>query len=434
MVARGAARCGCGWRRPRASIATCTRRSLLSTLRDGDRLVLSRAGPWTSGCPRPSGRSSRRRRSRCSTAPRADLGEIVRPRRTTSGGSTRRCAEVELQESRGGDWSQASSSRPSTGRCDDGKLYTLDPCPNDWYGYWCAKVVEGLCAGEPNALYDRLRSPAARTATWPAAAAGQARFLAGLDAFHAAGQLHDFEAEQAGVHRRARRGRRSCWSRGRPAPARATPPPSPSSPGSRGRWRRAATSGSSSPARPTPPPTCCWRTSLEVREKLRGLASGRPEALRAALRRPAARRAALPGAPRATRRRTASSTLAQGRPRRRRASRRNADVIQASRWCVVGDHARRHLRDAQEEVAEGRLRPRALRLPGAGRGSPDEPARGDHGGAAAEAGRPADRRRRPPADAADRQARLGRASPPHLPGVPGLREPVRHAAARRTRR
>ncbi len=44
-------------------------------------------------------------------------------------------------------------------------------------------------------------------------------------------------------------------------------------------------------------------------------------------------------------------------------------------------------------------------------------------------GRPADRRRRPPADAADRQARLGRRAAPHLPGVPGLRHPVRHAAA-----
>ena len=29
-----------------------------------------------------------------------------------------------------------SSSRRSTAPLEDGKLYTLDPCPNDWYGYW----------------------------------------------------------------------------------------------------------------------------------------------------------------------------------------------------------------------------------------------------------------------------------------------------------
>ena len=47
------------------------------------------------------------------------------------------------------------------------------------------------------------------------------------------------------------------------------------------------------------------------------------------------------------------------------------------------------------------------------------------------AGRPADRRRRPPADAADRQARLGRRAAPDVPGVPVLRVAVRRSCALR---
>ena len=49
-----------------------------------------------------------------------------------------------------------------------------------------------------------------------AATPGQAAFLAGLDAFQAAGLLHDFEEGKRAVHRRPRHGRRCCWSRGRP--------------------------------------------------------------------------------------------------------------------------------------------------------------------------------------------------------------------------
>jgi hypothetical protein len=75
-----------------------------------------------------------------------------------------------------------------------GERYTLDTDPNDWYGYYGMKVVEGLCAGEGSALYERLRDLASARVTWPdVAVAGQRRFLEGLDAFHRAGALHDFE-------------------------------------------------------------------------------------------------------------------------------------------------------------------------------------------------------------------------------------------------
>ena len=75
---------------------------------------------------------------------------------------------------------------------EDGKLYTLDPCPNDWYGYWCAQVVNGLCDGQPSVLYDRLVTPPPPGDG--AGLPGQKAFLAGLDAFQQAGLLHDFEA------------------------------------------------------------------------------------------------------------------------------------------------------------------------------------------------------------------------------------------------
>ena len=77
------------------------------------------------------------------------------------------------------------------------------PLPNDWIGLWCLEVVDGLCRGEPNVLYDRLAAPPA--AARPDSTEGQARFLAGLDAFHAAGHLHDFEPakrENIGGHGR----------------------------------------------------------------------------------------------------------------------------------------------------------------------------------------------------------------------------------------
>ncbi|MEK6236555.1 MAG: hypothetical protein N2C14_17750, partial [Planctomycetales bacterium] len=70
-------------------------------------------------------------------------------------------------------------------------VYTLDPCPNSWYGYFCLKVVEGLCAGESNTMHDRLdQAPASGDG---GGEPGQVEFLAGLDAYHEAGLLHDFE-------------------------------------------------------------------------------------------------------------------------------------------------------------------------------------------------------------------------------------------------
>ena len=63
---------------------------------------------------------------------------------------------ASAKESRGGDWSKPYVF-PAINRTLEGdKLYTLDPCPNEWYSYWCVQVVNGLCGGSPNFLYDRL--------------------------------------------------------------------------------------------------------------------------------------------------------------------------------------------------------------------------------------------------------------------------------------
>ncbi len=51
-------------------------------------------------------------------------------------------------------------------------------------------MVQGVCDGQPNVLYDRLTNPPAAKAQGQP---GQIAFLEGLDAFHEAGWLHDFE-------------------------------------------------------------------------------------------------------------------------------------------------------------------------------------------------------------------------------------------------
>lgn len=126
-------------------------------------------------------------------ATRCTLTEIVVVR-AADGRAVAAKALVELRGARGGAWSRGfvfgGFERPLIA----GEGYTLDEDPNSWYGYWGAKVTEGLRAGGANTLYERLVAPAAARVAWSdEAAAGQARFLAGLDALREAGQLHGFE-------------------------------------------------------------------------------------------------------------------------------------------------------------------------------------------------------------------------------------------------
>jgi hypothetical protein len=78
------------------------------------------------------------------------------------------------------------------------RVYTLDSDPSAWYASYCADVAEALTAranAERHTLYRRLTGED-DSVTWPPSAVeGQARFMAGLEALHAAGvpEAHAFE-------------------------------------------------------------------------------------------------------------------------------------------------------------------------------------------------------------------------------------------------
>ena len=80
------------------------------------------------------------------------------------------------------------------------QFYTLDPDINNWYTYWNLQVTEGLAELEDqpstgsNTLYNRLAHPSNQPLPrTEASLEGQARFLAGLQAFEEHGLLHGFE-------------------------------------------------------------------------------------------------------------------------------------------------------------------------------------------------------------------------------------------------
>lgn len=108
--------------------------------------------------------------------------------------------ELNLEEARGGEWSHGyifPTASTFVQPLADGERYTLEPEPNDWYGYFCKEVVLGLRDGRANTLYARLANPLGEQVCWPPAAlAGQARFVAGLEALRSAGAPHSFDANQ----------------------------------------------------------------------------------------------------------------------------------------------------------------------------------------------------------------------------------------------
>ncbi len=88
-----------------------------------------------------------------------------------------------------------------------GEIYTLDPSPDDIFGYWHYKVIESLKLLEKNdeterhALYHYLKSlPApimgSQTRNSGPPLSGLGKFEAGLDALFRAGHFHDFEASK----------------------------------------------------------------------------------------------------------------------------------------------------------------------------------------------------------------------------------------------
>ena len=164
----------------------------LSNLREGDRLVLYPRWTVDERLPVASRTPFTPTPRQLLYGNRAELGQITATEKDTAGRVLAATVEVELKDSFGGDWSRGfvfpSISRPLA----DDTIYTLDPCPNDWYGYWCNVVVDGLCKGEQNRLFKLLNDPV----SWGRDASGlsgQTKFLAGLFAFQSEGLLHDFE-------------------------------------------------------------------------------------------------------------------------------------------------------------------------------------------------------------------------------------------------
>jgi hypothetical protein len=166
---------------------------LLSTLRDGAMVVLFPRWTVDERLPADQRQPFTPTPKQMLYGQRAVLHRVVATAKDEAGRVTAADAEVELQESRGSEHTTpyvfGAFNRPLV----EGECYTLDPCPNEWYAYWCGKVVEGLCGGSPNVLYERLVTPPASGDGH--GSAGQQAFLTGLDAFRAAHPdlMHGFE-------------------------------------------------------------------------------------------------------------------------------------------------------------------------------------------------------------------------------------------------
>jgi AAA domain len=176
---------------------------LLSTIREGERLVLFPRWTVDERLPVSDQTEFPPTPKQMLYGQRCELVRLVATEKDAAGRATKAVAEVELKDAHGNPamlpFVFGGINRPLC----DGELYTLDPCPNAIYSYWCAKVVEGLRDGEPNALHARLVTPP--TPASAAGSPGQEAFLAGLDAFRAAGLMHDFEPgkrEFIGAHAR----------------------------------------------------------------------------------------------------------------------------------------------------------------------------------------------------------------------------------------
>ncbi|HEY3284067.1 MAG TPA: AAA domain-containing protein, partial [Armatimonadota bacterium] len=126
--------------------------------------------------------------------------------RGPDGRPTAAVTELSLRGARGTHPPLGYVFRPFLFPLEEDTLYTLDPSPDNWPAWYEARTVQALsgaeAAGAPELapLYLRLSRPPGPPAPWPAEAArAQAEFLAGLDALHAEGLLHDFEPAKRAI-------------------------------------------------------------------------------------------------------------------------------------------------------------------------------------------------------------------------------------------
>lgn len=164
----------------------------LTTLKPGSRMILAERWTVDSRLPEAEQRPLTPTAKQLLYGQRVDLVEMCIERDADTR-PLRASAVVELTDG-GGGGSSEFYFRGDTGLLRDGTLYTLEPDINNYYGYWEKQTIKGLIAGERNLVYDLLTGRAPTSMPWPeTAAAGQRRFLDGLDALHAAGAMHDFE-------------------------------------------------------------------------------------------------------------------------------------------------------------------------------------------------------------------------------------------------
>ncbi len=172
----------------------------MCNLREGERVVVFPR--WTQDT-----RLSAEERTDNTPTPRQMLygsrAEIKKIKKQTddAGKTSGALVEVEMQEGRGGKNMKGFAFNSIDRPFGNDQLLCLDPEPNNFYGYWCAVVTDGLCEieegrypGARNTLYERLARPGLDTVGWPTQATeGQQRFMDGLNALHQSGALHDFE-------------------------------------------------------------------------------------------------------------------------------------------------------------------------------------------------------------------------------------------------
>lgn len=168
----------------------------LSNIRDGERVVMAPRWSFDERLPVDEREPFTPTPKQLLYAPRVDLDRIVITKRNKKRQPTAAMIEVTGQGSiflqDGDGFVFGSFQRP----LEDGELYSLDPSPDDWYGYWCKKIVQGVCDGEPHVLYERLIDPSVLENPTNTGLKGQKQFLKGLKAFHAVDYLHDFEASK----------------------------------------------------------------------------------------------------------------------------------------------------------------------------------------------------------------------------------------------
>src|SRR5262249_14867904 len=119
----------------------------MTNLREGDRLILYARLVVDSRQPASLRTEFTPTPKQLLYGQRCELKRIVATQKDASGRVLAGYVEVELVESFGGEWSKGFVFPGINQPLEEGRLYTLDPCPNDWYGYWSLQVVEGLWRG-----------------------------------------------------------------------------------------------------------------------------------------------------------------------------------------------------------------------------------------------------------------------------------------------